>query len=515
MIAAMLGCAVALRLALLVLLYGGGFTALTADDFARVVVAARWAEDGAHVTHGPWPPLQFWILGTALRVDWDLVWTPRAVAIVAGLIAIPLAYAIAARLGGRAAGCIAALALAASPSHVWLGATPLSEGLYGTLWLGAVLAAMRWTETRRGAALLVAALLLAAADGVRLEGWIVSALFVVLVLWRMLVDTRAGAGLRRRDVTTAVLAVVIVAAVPIAWTVSDARASGTVLGFLREIERYKADFATRGRAFPAGPGTWAHVVVALDPSLVPAALAGAITLLRARRRAAGLDAYATLGCAPLAVFLVMQHGEPDPWINHLRYAAPFLWMLLPLAACGVVAIARALVPPRRLAPALAAACAALIAFQSWRALDPPRDASGAGVALGRALAALRDPTDPGAVLLDAGGFDAFAVHAGLGDVRHVLYETPLDRRRSSAVYAALGDAWAEPWSGGCADPGDDEPALLRCARAHDVRWIARRSGGAHVAADSPGLAPRAEVAGWTIYAVPPATTLAARSEVAP
>ena len=122
------------------------------------------------------------------------------------------------------------------------------------------------------------------------------------------------------------------------------------------------------------------------------------------------------------------------------------------------------------------------------------------------------------MLVDADGFEGFAVHAGLGDVRGLLYESPLDRLRSSAVYAALGGGWQEPWSGGCGGLDGfvpDRDGLLRCARARDVRWLALRAPAAREGAERGlGRGPRTRVEGWTVYALPRATTLA-RSEGAP
>lgn len=495
----------ALRVALQVVLFQRGFEALTADEFARVLVSARWAADGEVFTHGPWPPLQFYLLGTALWLHHDLVLTPRLFAGATGLCGILVIHGLGARLGGRRAGLLAAFALAVHPSHLWISSTALSEGLYATLWMSGVLAVLSFEQTRRPAWLLAAAAAFAAGGAVRLEGWLVTALFAAYLLFDLARHRSARAPLSGLAVSAVALA--IACAFPIAWTLSDAAATGVPFGFLLDIERYKVDFAAHAHAFVAGAATWLGVVVTLDPFVFPAALAG-VVLLHLQRNPL-LVPYALLAVAPGALFLVGYRGHPDPWVNHVRYLSPYLWALLPLAAYGVVGSVRGLLPAKAWRPALLAGCCALAVWQGRRALAVTNDATVAGLAVGREIARLRDPVDPGVTLLEMNGMEQLAVHAGADDVEHLIFDRALDRRTLGAIHSAVGDSWPAPWRGGCdglPDFAPDRAGIARCVRERDVRLIAVHTDAARRTVEQGlGFPPVAEVNGYAIYRVSPPT----------
>jgi hypothetical protein len=84
---ALVGIVVA-RLALHVALYASGFPSLTADEFARVVIAARWAEHPFWQTQGEWLRLYPCLYGAGPWTWWDLVWAPRILTIVFGIVGI-------------------------------------------------------------------------------------------------------------------------------------------------------------------------------------------------------------------------------------------------------------------------------------------------------------------------------------------------------------------------------------------------------------------------------------------
>ncbi|MGC9319528.1 MAG: hypothetical protein ACP5KN_15970 [Armatimonadota bacterium] len=119
------------------------------EDVQQTVVAAREFAAGRGMTsrvaappmiaflaergreQPPWPnalraPLAVIVMGGLLRVASE----PVAVALSSGLfflLAVPLIYAIAHRLAGRAAGVLAAAAFVVAPSGLYLGSTGLTE----------------------------------------------------------------------------------------------------------------------------------------------------------------------------------------------------------------------------------------------------------------------------------------------------------------------------------------------------------------------------------------------------
>jgi len=181
------------RLALHVLLYRSGFMALTADDFGRIVVAGQWAQQPHAIWQGPWLPLHTYVFGSLLRLDWDLLYLPRVISIGVGLGAIVLMYQLAARLFGRPLiGLLSAFLLAVNPVHLWLSSTPLTEGPYILLVLGAMSSMALDLEEHKPNRLYLSAVLLAFAGGIRFEGWLVSAAFSIWVLGRTLLLRRRG-----------------------------------------------------------------------------------------------------------------------------------------------------------------------------------------------------------------------------------------------------------------------------------------------------------------------------------
>jgi hypothetical protein len=90
-----LGVLLLLRLVIQALLYARGFESMTADEFGRTVLAARWAEHPYLLWgEGPWLPLFMYMHGLALKLVWELLWAPRLITILFGLASIVLVYSV-------------------------------------------------------------------------------------------------------------------------------------------------------------------------------------------------------------------------------------------------------------------------------------------------------------------------------------------------------------------------------------------------------------------------------------
>ena len=63
----------AVRVGLELHLHSLGYITLSADSFGRVLSSAVWASDPRAISAGPWLPLYPYLLGSLLRVHWDLV----------------------------------------------------------------------------------------------------------------------------------------------------------------------------------------------------------------------------------------------------------------------------------------------------------------------------------------------------------------------------------------------------------------------------------------------------------
>jgi hypothetical protein len=106
-----------------------GFVVVSDDDFARVVIAQRFAADPAFDPTGTsWLPLPFWVNGAAMRLLGSSLEIARALAVVAALASGALLAIVASRLGMRASRVVAAsCATAWMPWSMQLGVATVPE----------------------------------------------------------------------------------------------------------------------------------------------------------------------------------------------------------------------------------------------------------------------------------------------------------------------------------------------------------------------------------------------------
>ncbi|HEV8550575.1 MAG TPA: hypothetical protein VGQ57_16130, partial [Polyangiaceae bacterium] len=123
-----LGVAAA-KLAVSLAVLAAGFRAVSDDDYARVVIAQRFAEAPALDPSGTsWLPLPFWIYGTAFATFGGSLAVARGVAIALALGSMWLLLVAARWLGAGRFGAVAGVLVAAVfPWSAWLGAAPVPE----------------------------------------------------------------------------------------------------------------------------------------------------------------------------------------------------------------------------------------------------------------------------------------------------------------------------------------------------------------------------------------------------
>jgi hypothetical protein len=204
-----------------------GFRAVSDDDYARLVIAQRFAESPSLDPSGTsWLPLPFWLYGTAFRLFGNELTIARGVALLLGALSVVGVWWAARQLGaGRAGAIVSGLLAAAFPWSAWLGAAPLPEA--PTAGLLVVALATLPVESRRVRT--VGAAAVAAACLCRYEAWPV-ALAV------------AGFALRdaRRTRSRQLLAVAALALSPMAlWLAHGAVRHGDVIFFVRRVAAYR------------------------------------------------------------------------------------------------------------------------------------------------------------------------------------------------------------------------------------------------------------------------------------
>ncbi len=421
-------CVAALRALSCGVLLALGFRAISDDDYARVVIAQRFAENASWDPSGTsWLPLPFWISGAFLRVFGPELEVARVAGLVCGVLAALLVL-----LSGRWAGLSDRAALAgaliacALPWFVWLGASTTPEALAGALMLLGVCSSSSPKLTSR----LLGAVALGLACWARYEAWPLAVVFAAFC---------ALDALRQRSPRLAVCA--LLALVPACiWLAHGALHHGDALFFVQRVVAYR-------RALGTGQGPGFLAVLVAYPSRLGAArellLLAALAAAAAYRLRAlpaewmrSLQRPLVLLCSLLA-FLIWGELRDGAATHHPERALLPIWLWLALV-CGDLGerIACALRDrPRILACSAAVALLALSAslLRAYAFSGEHFADRRAEVAIGRAAAELGShasaSTRPG-LLIDSAGFAYFAVIAGYGRPEHAAPLDDHDPRRA-------------------------------------------------------------------------------------
>jgi len=384
-----------------------GFSHVSDDDFARTVIAERFAHaPGVDPSGTSWLPLPFWIEGAAMAVAGRSLAVARAVALALSAAAVAGPYLAMRTVGTpRAVAFVATAAAMALPWNAWLGVATVPEGWTGAL-VGASVVAMASDRARPWAA---AGLLAASLS--RYEAWPAAAALVALCLVRL-----ARGGSSRRELPAALIA----ALGPLAWMAWNAHAHGSALHFVARVTAFRhavgaADLPLRDKLLG-----YPRALATQTPEAALLGLTGVLGLaasarLRARWR------WAAAACAAVLAFLIVGDVRDGAPTHHpARALSPLWWVLVGMGvdAAGAAIVSQAWSRNAR----VAAACAAFTAAASWCASISPRWAA----APGRGDAERRDAQI-------ARGLDLRARGVNGADVTPCAFE-----------HFALIAAWGEP-----------------------------------------------------------------------
>jgi hypothetical protein len=210
-----------------------GFSHVSDDDYARVVIAERFAHAPSLDPSGTsWLPFPFWVhgaamlgLGRSLAVAAVLSWGLGLASVLVGYAGLRLADV------PRAPAWVATLLVGTSAWNAWLGVATVPEAWAGAL---AFFGAMTLV-TGRGLELGAAALAVACLS--RYEAWPVAAVFAAVCAVRA---ARAGPNERTRAGVAFALAVLG----PCMWMAWNAHAHGSALHFLARVTAFHRTHAT-------------------------------------------------------------------------------------------------------------------------------------------------------------------------------------------------------------------------------------------------------------------------------
>lgn len=157
-------------------LYRQGFISVSADEFARGVRAAKWAEnptiDILTDVYGVWLPIEKYINGLALLVWPDVILTPRVTVFIASSFLLITIYLLTYYLFNHVAiSILSSLLIAFSPWYTWLSGTPMLEMYYFFCFFTGVLFLIVWLKDERRGYWLWAGLCFLLASGIHVPSW--------------------------------------------------------------------------------------------------------------------------------------------------------------------------------------------------------------------------------------------------------------------------------------------------------------------------------------------------------
>lgn len=389
---------------------GSGFRAVSDDDYARIVIAQRFAESpGLDPSGTSWLPFPFWLNGGAMLALGTSVEVARGLAFVLGLASSFAVWISLRWLGaGRVGALVGAVAASIFPYSAWLGVAAVPELPTAALCLLAAASLGRDDRARGWGAVAVLVACLS-----RYEAWPVAAVFACFCL---------------RSVRAHWLAICIALAGPCGWMTHGALNHGSAIFFVKRVSEYRRAVGAGNQEtwsalwqfpsmlFRCEPELISFVVVAVGAAVV---LGGSGVLRR----------HVRVMCAFGAVLLFLVAGD-------LRDGAPthhgeraLLGIWIGLAALAGDAFgeawqrARGAVAALMLAaPGLAMAPMVAIVRPWYAARDAFVDRS-LEVEMGRAARRAAGPS--GRLLIDSRDFGFYAAMAGFGSPSR---SAPIDDR---------------------------------------------------------------------------------------
>nr|MBC8446001.1 glycosyltransferase family 39 protein [Chloroflexota bacterium] len=475
------------RLGLQVLLYRSGFKALTADEFGRTVLAARWAQSPYMAWYGAWLPFHMYIFGTALLLEWNLLCVPRVITVLLGVISIVLMYQLTSSLfESRETGLVSAVLLAVNPIHTWLSSTPLTGMPQTTLVLASTLGFTLYLKSKRQRYVYISAFMLALANGFRYESWMVSIVFSlyligegILHFWRKDSDIR--------QLLTLMVAASIPWVFPLGWIIGNYMETGNPLYFLASVKSYKLTWYGESRSY----NHYLQTFLKIDPYATALGVLGLLICLLRCRKSRAIQWYVAMAVIPFSVFAYLHGGQIEPQGNFFRYLALFIFISYPGVAClidlGINFVAKSQTTRMIL---LVLILGIMVTTQTRATFQFVNDPAADGLEVGRGIRLLRSEhsdLSQRPMLIELSYWQYLAIHVGANDISLLVYDRELDfeRRQSSSLLLT------------------DVDAFCSCLALYNISYIIVKSPELRdVVENDLAMRPSEEINNYVFYEVP-------------
>lgn len=316
-----------------VVLWRTGFTAISDDDFARVVIAQGFAQAPSWDPSGTsWLPLPFWLTGSTLWLFGTSLAVAKGCAFVSSLCSSALVFLAARWLGlALAPAFYGSLAATLLPHALWLGLATVPEGYTAALCVLALASLNCFTVFHRG----LGAAALCAATLCRYESWPLAVAFAVCTA----LDVQRG---RLGRAGWGIAAAALLGAA--GWLLHGIAHHGNALFFLTRVAQYKQAL---GGAATGGLLHHPLLLLRAEPELMLAVLCGVVWV---PQRSAVLARFRRpVGHALLVVIFLMVGDVLDGVAtHHAERSLLVIWLLGTLLAADAWSSVLATAPRRHL-----------------------------------------------------------------------------------------------------------------------------------------------------------------------
>lgn len=313
-----------------------GFRSVSDDDYARVVIAARFAQHPSPDPSGTsWLPLPFWLYGVPMAVFGDSLLVARVVAVLLGAASAVVVW-IAARVflgfSERAAlwGALGAVLL---PYGSWLSTATVPEAPTAALILLGCVSLVRPEPKLRA----WGGLALGAACFCRYEAWAPTLVFGVLTAVDAL-RARAPETAKPSGVRWLWLAAGFATAPLALWLAHGAARHGDALFFVARVQQYRAALGGPTQSWLSALWQTPLALLRFEPELLAVTAVALGLTLKGGGSPFGPTAWRTLAAlGALLLFLMAADASGGAATHHPeRSLLPVYWFLALLAA-GLVA----------------------------------------------------------------------------------------------------------------------------------------------------------------------------------
>jgi len=328
-----------IKIVLQLYLYHLGFVSVSADEYSRGILAARWAllrDLPTALYTGTWLPFELYLNGLSLMIWDNLIWTPRITVIIFSCFLLVYFLKLVQYLYDLyPVTLIAGLFLIFNPWFIWLSGTPMLDIYYLAPFTGGLFYFLKWTNTNSNQYLVISTLLFAFSTGFHFQSWILvnavnlAACYFIWVMYKqkkykhifMLIGFFIGNNL----FTFIYLAAEIITTGEFLHFVSS-HTVGTKLYY----DGYEVGLLRKLYYYPRLVATWGNLVWIFLPI-------GLYWLGAVSKKIPKLFPFA-IGVISLVVFSIFNLFSVPASAAPGRYSLPFILLFIPYSALGVHAL---------------------------------------------------------------------------------------------------------------------------------------------------------------------------------